>query len=643
MGVTSTMTISLIKDNQLIGLISCHDHRGPKFVAFNIRRACELVGYIVSNALSEIQAKERAKIYIKSARAIDEINRKLQVNKNFKSALLESNFTLLDVLQADGVAIIYKNKVDTLGKTPSHDDIIDLVEWLHDYCDEEIFLTDCLSMQYPNASKIYDTASGILACCISPVGDYWVVWFRGERIQFVTWGGDPQKPVEFDEKTGRIHPRKSFEKWKQTVKGTSLAWDADVVESIRPLVRILMRSALFLDYEQKLEHEIQLARKAEAASKTKSEFLANMSHELRTPMNGIMGMLQLMYTTPLDQEQKEYLDHSLNSSRRLLRLLTDILDLSKVESGKLHIVQQEFNFSDLLEGTFQLMNPLAREKNIDLRLHVNTAIPTKLIGDFTRVQQVLLNLVGNAIKFTREGYVMIEAHPLKPRTPNEYRVLFSVSDTGIGIPDDSLKTLFQPFTQVENTFTRSFQGAGLGLSISKRLVELMSGNMAVESELEIGSTFYFCIPFKIQSDELLENMPLNPSKKKSNLKILIVEDDMISTLVIEKYLNKIGHKCIAVDDGAKALDMLRKDFFDIVLMDVQMPFLDGIETTKAIRRGDAGQQNKRIPIIAMTAFAMSGDKEKFLRLGMDGYISKPIEYEALEAILTNAFSSNRNN
>lgn len=637
MGVTSTMTISLIKDNQLTGLISCHDHRDSRFVTFDIRRACELVGYMVSNALSEIQARERTKIYINGSKAVDKINIQLQKNENFSSALLGKNYTLLDVIPADGVAIIHNKNIDTLGITPSHNDILDLVDWLHGYCDEEIFVTDCLSNKFPNASKFADTASGILACCISPVGDYWVIWFRAEKIRFVTWGGDPNKPVEIDEKTGRIHPRKSFEKWKQAVKNTSLSWNTDEVESIRPVCRILMRAALSLDYEQRLEREVNLSRKAEIANKTKSEFLANMSHELRTPMNGIMGMLQLMYTTPLSEEQKEYLNHSLNSSRRLLRLLTDILDLSKVESGKLEIVQEEFDFEDLMNGTFQLLNPLAMDNRIELRLHLNSTIPKKLLGDFTRVQQVLVNLVGNAIKFTRAGYVEIETHPLPARAHNEFQILFSVSDTGIGIADDLLEKLFDPFTQAENSFTRSFQGAGLGLSISKRLVELMGGNMAVESELGTGSTFYFCIPFKTSTSVNLDPIPFK-SKNISNLNILLAEDDMVSSYVAKEYFTKLGHNVVTVNNGQLALEKLRFHKFDLVFMDIQMPVLDGIETTKSIRHGEAGQQNKNIPIVAMTSYAMYGDKEKFLNSGMDDYISKPIENEALKTILTKIFS-----
>lgn len=373
---------------------------------------------------------------------------------------------------------------------------------------------------------------------------------------------------------------------------------------------------------------------AEAANKSKSEFLANMSHEIRTPLNGILGMLQLLQTTPVNDEQNLYLTQAARSSRRLTRLLSDILDLSRVEAEMLHVTMEVFDFKDVMDAVLQLFTPVAHEKNISLECHINPGILAVLKGDGARLQQVLGNLVGNAIKFTDKGQIVIEANPLPPRDHEEYRVLFSVTDTGIGIPDDKLQTLFKPFSQVSQGYRRDYQGAGLGLSICKRLVYLMGGNIAVESEFGIGTTIYFCIAFgladpfseAISTDQPRSNLP-------ETLSILLAEDEQINRLATKRMAEKLGHRVVAVKDGQEALDALMAGEFEIILMDVQMPLMDGAEATKRIRAGEAGKDKANIPIVALTAYTMAGDKEKFLDVGMDGYLAKPLEMEALLKVI----------
>lgn len=373
---------------------------------------------------------------------------------------------------------------------------------------------------------------------------------------------------------------------------------------------------------------------AEAANMAKSEFLANMSHEIRTPLSGLMGMLQLLKMTNQDTEQGEYTEQALQSSRRLLRLLSDILDIAKVEAGKLSLVLEPLDFQDVIDSVVQLFSPVAMEKQVDLKVHINPEIPSTLLGDAARLQQVLSNLVGNAIKFTSMGHVDINAHPLSPRKQDEYHVLFSVSDTGIGMSDELVEKLFVPFTQGEQNYKRSFQGAGLGLSISKRLVELMGGNMAVESEEGVGSTLYFCIRFKRAEHGSTARSIEGKRAELTGRKVVVVDDDETSKFIALKCLEKAGHQVVAVEDGEQALAVLKEEPFDLVLMDVQMPVLDGVEATNAIRRGDAGQENKDIPIIAMTAYAMTGDKEKLLEAGMNGYVAKPVEIEELQKVMS---------
>jgi PAS domain S-box-containing protein len=376
---------------------------------------------------------------------------------------------------------------------------------------------------------------------------------------------------------------------------------------------------------------------AEAASRAKSEFLANMSHEIRTPLNGILGMLQLIKHTPLDMTQGEYVDVATQSSLRLTRLLTDILDLSRIEAGRLPMVTEPFSLAEALGSVEQLFRPVALQTGVDLRVQVDPAIPESLLGDPLRLQQIFNNLVGNASKFTSSGSIEVTAHPLPEIEAGQSRVLFTVADTGCGIPDDRLGDIFQPFTQVSEGLRRSHQGAGLGLAICKQLIEIMGGSIEVDSEVSVGTTIYICMPFDLPSvrqaamDDWASSVPFGTRNR--GLRVLIAEDDTVSAVVCKKLLQGIGASVEVAEDGQQALDALRREPFDLVLMDIQMPVMEGVEATRAIRRGEAGEDRKHIPIIAMTAYAMAGDREKLLEAGMDGYVAKPVEMdELLDAI-----------
>ncbi len=376
---------------------------------------------------------------------------------------------------------------------------------------------------------------------------------------------------------------------------------------------------------------------AEAANQAKSTFLANMSHEIRTPLNGILGMLQLLRMTALSSEQKGFAESGIQSCKRLARLLSDILDLSQIESGISSIRSEPLNLDELLTHMREMFDPTVRQSGVDLICQVDKDIPRRLQGDTTRLQQVLINLVGNAFKFTTSGTVTIQASLLPETTPDGCRVLFSVTDTGIGIPDEKLNQLFKPFSQVSEGFTRQFQGAGLGLAICKRLLGLMGGSISISSEEGVGTTVTFPINFGIEQGFATtpptaegpgESRPLSV-----RLRVLLAEDDSISAYAAMQILEKFGCHVRQAETGEQVLEMLRGEPFDLVLMDVQMPVLDGVQATRAIRGGDAGEDRKRIPIVAMTAYAMTGDKEQFLAAGMDDYIGKPVDSEVLRETL----------
>ncbi len=370
---------------------------------------------------------------------------------------------------------------------------------------------------------------------------------------------------------------------------------------------------------------------AEAANRAKSEFLANMSHEIRTPLNGLLGMLQLLHTTTLDAEQEEYAQMAIRSGNRLTRLLSDILDLSRIEAGRLPIVVAPFRLANVVQALRETFAPFCKEKRLQLVFETDAALPEWLLGDELRIRQILFNLVGNALKFSTAGDVVVAMSRLPDATPKHARILFSVADNGVGIADDKLASVCEPFIQAEGSYTRSQQGAGLGLTITKRLVDLMHGAMALESEAGVGTTAYVMLPVGLLSPSDLadadgQDVAAAPA---APCRVLLVEDDSISQRSIQRLLEKAGYQVTVAGDGNQALDLLHRAQFDCVLMDVQMPVLDGVTTTKRIRSDRSGAVDCNIPIVALTAFAMSGDQDFFLKAGMDGYLSKPVSLDTM--------------
>lgn len=372
---------------------------------------------------------------------------------------------------------------------------------------------------------------------------------------------------------------------------------------------------------------------AEEANNAKSVFLANMSHEIRTPLNGVLGMLQTLQLTKLDQEQTEYTEGAIKASQRLTNLLSDILDLSRVEANRLTIAMDPVDVHDVLQSLAQLFSLPAREKGLTLNIHTAADIPQRIQGDAARLQQVLTNLVGNAVKFTNAGQINVSVTKNVPADSPAPSIEFSVSDTGIGIPDHLLPNLFDPFVQGENGFRREFQGAGLGLAISKSLAVSMGGDITVETQQGKGSRFTFSMPLHAVDAAPEKSESATPQNTSAGLRVLLADDDEITVFAMIRMLEKLGCLPTAVTNGQDVITSLQEQEYDMMFMDIQMPGMDGVETTQAIRDGRAGEKACAMPIYAMTAYAMAGDKERFLAAGMDGYIAKPVIIGELAQIL----------
>lgn len=412
-------------------------------------------------------------------------------------------------------------------------------------------------------------------------------------------------------------------------------WQTRVYEAGFQLIAIFLLP-LYLNSLLKSLHHARLA--ADAASRAKSEFLANISHEIRTPLHGALGMMSLLKTTPLNEEQQEYITNLSNCARILRTLIDDVLDFSKIEAGKLRLEKHPFDVPEVIQEVVQLLEPLAREKHLPLHIQLPAHLPGPVQGDALRLRQVLLNLVGNAIKFTDRGGVTVHVTQQTGNPPDTLALRFQIEDTGIGIPADQIKHIFESFHQADRSITRLYGGSGLGTSIAYQLVKTMGGYMGVRSEHGKGSTFWFDLRWPLVSGEQLtgirhiEGVPVITGKQRSNLPVLLAEDSAIGAKAVASMLAKLGIRVHVVTNGVEALEQLQVQRYGLVLMDMHMPTMDGLEATRRWREQEA-RTNDTTPIVALTANVTIEDRNRCLQAGMNDFLAKPVDIEQLNEMV----------
>lgn len=634
MGVKASMSISLMNHKKLWGLIACH-HYAPKYINYENRKIGEFLGQFLSAHLLCKQEQQFKSYRIQIQGIQNQLRQGLSKTPDMIAQVyLKTKNSLINLTKSQGLAVCLDKTIHLFNKTPTQAQVEDLIYNFLEYHRQEIFFTDCLWSIYPPAEHFQETGCGILSISLFLINHtYHLIWFRPKQSYKVQWGGNPYDVSITDiNDIPQLTPRHSFALWQETVKNKSFPWESLEIEIAQELRNILFLTALeFSQYSQTILAE--KTKQANAANQAKSQFLAKMSHELRTPLNAILGFSQMMNRDcSLSEEQQEYLGIINRSGEHLLSLINDVLEMSRIEAGQVTLHQTCFNLYDLIKSVQELLTIKSNSKGLCLKVHQDEELPKYLEGDESKLRQIIVNLVGNAIKFTEKGRVDLFLSLLSySNETRDVELLIEVKDTGIGIEKENLARIFEPFQQTDSSI-HSKEGTGLGLSISRQFARLMGGDITVKSTLGKGSTFTckitMSLPQKIKDKHKQDAQKIiGLQKSQPHYRILVVEDVRDNRLLMERMLQSVGFNVQTATNGKEAIALWQTWQPDLIWMDMRMPVMDGYEASRYIRtlEKSMGKRENPVPIIALTATAFDEEREAIIKVGCNDFVSKPFQ------------------